>query len=183
METNPSLPSSACHCCTSAQPMALAAGLSLSQLLLCGAGRHGYKGNRPCRDSLCSWGHLSWCLGLEATCLVSEKGLQETCKVSASRVLSLLGWPPRSQCFPANLGSQLRCQIHKDRNLWCPALPLICSSTLHLCGGAVTCEETISVSPFPVTCRLLASRLFSWCSALAGSTGGKHGSPRALDAV
>lgn len=34
-----------------------------------------------------------------------------------------------------------------------------------------------------VTCRLLAFRLFFWCSELAGSAGGEHGSLRAHDGV
>lgn len=69
----------------------------------------------------------------------------------------------------------------RDINLWAPNLPLICSTTLHLCWGAVTCEEMISVSS--LTCRLVAPRLFFSCSQLAGCAGGKHRSPRALDAA
>lgn len=49
--------------------------------------------------------------------------------------------------FPAELSSQQRCYICKDINLWSPDLSLICSGTLCLCGGAVTCQEMISVSP------------------------------------
>lgn len=62
-------------------------------------------------------------------------------------MLTLLGWPSSPKHFPGKLSSQQSCQIHKDRNLPSPNLPLICSSTLHLCGGAVTSEEMISVSP------------------------------------
>lgn len=84
---------------------------------------------------------------MEDPWLVRGMGLQGTCLLPASSVLTLLGWPSSSKDFPAKLSSQQRCWIHKDINLRSPNLPLICSSVLCLCGGAVTCEETISVSP------------------------------------